>query len=110
MTCPHGRVDARYSSFQEIHGDQYIMISDRHVPRFTEGYQIREKIYGWLSAPDPSSNHNDACDKRQDFTGTWFVDGQPFSDWKNDPDSFILLYGIRMSFAGFLYFLSLSSC
>lgn len=103
MTCPHGCVDARYSSFQEIHGDQYIVISDRHVRRFTEGDQIRDKISQWLLAPDPSSNHIDAYDKLQESTGKWFVDGQQFSDWKNGPDSFILLYGIGASSRDLLF-------
>src|SRR6202451_2575857 len=104
MAFSHARnVDARYCLFQEIHGDQYNVISDPQgmQQRMTEGDPLREKIYRWLSPPDPSSNHNDACEKRQDSTGTWFVEGKQFADWKNDPNSFVWLYGIRTSLQNF---------
>jgi hypothetical protein len=58
--------------------------------------ELRRKIHNWLSAPDPSSNHNDACKKRQPTTGEWFVGGEEFKQWKSDLNSFIWLYGIRM--------------
>ncbi|KAH0547714.1 hypothetical protein FGG08_000204 [Glutinoglossum americanum] len=54
----------------------------------------KRKIYQWLSAPDPSSNHNEACKKRQPTTGTWFIESKQFSDWKANPNSFLWLYGI----------------
>jgi len=55
----------------------------------------RQKILRWLSAPDPSSNYNIACKKRQPTTGAWFVEGEEFADWKKDLGSFIWLHGIR---------------
>jgi hypothetical protein len=54
-----------------------------------------QQIHRWLSAPDPSSNHNDACKMRQPTTGTWFINGEVFKRWKSDLNSFIWLYGIR---------------
>ena len=57
--------------------------------------KLQQKIHLWLSAPDPSSNHNDARKKRQPTTGNWFIDGEKFKQWKHDMDSFIWLHGIR---------------
>ena len=53
-----------------------------------------EKIRGWLSAPDPSSNHNSAQKKKQPTTGEWFTQSREFTDWKTQPRSFIWLHGI----------------
>jgi hypothetical protein len=58
----------------------------------------RQKIHQWLSAPDPSSNYHAALEKRQPTTGTWFIEGQAFADWKSSPHSFIWLHGIRKFF------------
>ena len=55
----------------------------------------RQKILRWLSAPDPSSNHNAACKKQQPTTGAWFIEGDAFANWKEKPRSFIWLHGIR---------------
>ncbi len=55
----------------------------------------RKKIHQWLSPPDPSSNHDAACKKRQPTTGAWFVEGPQFEEWKINPNSFVWLHGIR---------------
>jgi hypothetical protein len=55
----------------------------------------RQKIYQWLSSPDPSSNHNAACKKRQPTTGAWFVRSDQFEEWKMGSNSFLWLHGIR---------------
>jgi hypothetical protein len=57
--------------------------------------ELQQKIHRWLSAPDPSSNHNDACRKRQATTGEWFINGEEFKLWKSGLNSFIWLHGIR---------------
>jgi hypothetical protein len=57
--------------------------------------ELRQKIHLWLSAPDPSSNQNDARKKRQPTTGAWFIDGKKFKQWKHNVNSFIWLHGIR---------------
>ena len=88
-----GYVDASHGVFQEIHGN--VVVHQQGGATLAD--PLREKIYRWLSAPDPSSNHIDAHEKLQDSTGAWFVDGQVFSNWKNEPNSFIWIYGIRMS-------------
>ncbi|KAF8962153.1 hypothetical protein BDZ97DRAFT_2059804, partial [Flammula alnicola] len=47
--------------------------------------QLAEKIYKWLSAPDSSRNRNEALDKRQADTCSWFLDGERFHDWIETP-------------------------
>jgi len=61
---------------------------------FLEDERYR-KIYQWLSPPDPSTNHNAACKKRQSKTGAWFIEGNQFAKWKWSSNSFLWLYGIR---------------
>ena len=57
--------------------------------------ELEQKIYRWLAAPDPSSNHNTACKRHQPTTGGWFIDSDLFKDWKSASGSFIWLHGIR---------------
>jgi len=45
------------------------------------GTQLWEKIYSWLSPPDPSANHNVACDAHHEGTATWFFQGSFFKEW-----------------------------
>ncbi len=52
------------------------------------------KLGKWLSAPDPSSNHNEACAKRQATTGDWFIQSSNFAKWKEDRNSLLWLHGI----------------
>ncbi|KAK6000518.1 hypothetical protein QM012_003764 [Aureobasidium pullulans] len=54
----------------------------------------REKIVRWLSAPDPSINHNNAREKCHEGTGLWFVSSETFERWKMRPKSFLWLHGI----------------
>jgi hypothetical protein len=54
----------------------------------------REKIRRWLSAPDVSSNHNQARRKRQGTTGSWLVKSEQYADWKTTSDSLLWLHGI----------------
>jgi hypothetical protein len=84
-------VDAKHSVWQEIHGNQILIFNN---PQEAEKAKL---IFAWLSAPDPSSNQENAHDKRQDSAGAWLIEGQEFSDWKTDPSSFLVIYGNRTS-------------
>ncbi|KAI9773654.1 MAG: hypothetical protein M1840_006928 [Geoglossum simile] len=53
--------------------------------------EYRQKVYHWLSPPDPTSSHIAACKKRQPTTGSWFTRGRKFAKWKATPDSMIWL-------------------
>ena len=63
----------------------------------TSGDQLREKIQKWLSSPDPSINHNTACDAHQNGTATWFLEGTIYDEWKAT-GSLLWTHGNRMIF------------
>jgi len=39
-------------------------------------------VYTWLTPPDPSTNHNIACEAHHNGTAQWFIQGSTFSEWK----------------------------
>ena len=45
--------------------------------------QLRENIHRWLSPPDPSTNHNIACDTHHKKTATWFFEGNIYREWRS---------------------------
>ena len=53
----------------------------------------KKDIMGWLSAPDPSTNYQNSCRSRHAETGSWFLKGEDFSQWKMDANSFLWLHG-----------------
>ena len=55
----------------------------------------QEKIYEWLSPPDPFSNHNTARQRHEPLMGHWFINGKEFEEWRSRPNSIIWLHGIR---------------
>ncbi|MCJ1270793.1 hypothetical protein MMC22_010690 [Lobaria immixta] len=59
--------------------------------------QYREKVDKWLGAPDPSLNHNNACEKRQQTTGSWVMEGKQYFDWKLRLNSLLWIHGIEFS-------------
>lgn len=52
------------------------------------------KIEKWLSPPDPSTNLNKAQKERQEGTGSWFLESEPFKDWKSGIHQNLWLHGI----------------
>lgn len=54
-------------------------------------------IRAWLKAPDATINHNAACEKRLTSTGSWFVEGQRFAGWLEEPNSFLWINGLAGS-------------
>jgi hypothetical protein len=61
----------------------------------TEGLQ-QEKLWEWLSPPDPSINHNIARKAHHKGTTSWFFQGGIFREWKSFP-SLLWVHGKRMS-------------
>jgi hypothetical protein len=82
---------AMQNTTQEIQNATSDIQNDTRSTRIDD---LRETIYRWLSAPDPSVNHNEACNRRHTDTGTWFVSSQTFDNWKRYPNSFLWLHGI----------------
>ena len=54
------------------------------------------KIHEWIKAPDASPSYNAARKKHQPGTGSWFINGPQFLEWKEQPGSLLWLYGGRM--------------
>ena len=48
----------------------------------------------WLSAPDPSSNHEAAIAQRHGNSGRWLLQHEAFSRWKKSRNSLLWLWGI----------------
>ncbi|KAI9705786.1 MAG: hypothetical protein M1820_005034 [Bogoriella megaspora] len=53
----------------------------RNVLQMVRAAQLSEKIRLWLNAPDPTSNHTDACNKKHPSTGRWFVEDAVYTRW-----------------------------
>ena len=60
--------------------------SDRYIP---SGNNIRN----WLSSIDTSGNYNEARKKCQDQTGSWFIEGETFNEWKEEADKLLWIRG-----------------
>ena len=57
--------------------------ADHGVLRILPEKQLRESVHKWLSPPDPSTNHNIACDTHHKKTASWFFQGSIFQEWKS---------------------------
>ncbi|KAL8956660.1 MAG: hypothetical protein Q9193_005878 [Seirophora villosa] len=73
----HKKVDTLTSRTTAIHEDA------RH-----------KTIFQWLGPPDNSLNFTEACRKRQESTGEWFLKNQQYADWQAQPNTLIWLHGI----------------
>ena len=63
------------------------LISMKADSRFRE-------INNWLSPPDPSTNLNHAKERRHEGTGSWFLESEPFKEWKSGSRQCLWLHGI----------------
>ena len=77
-------VDALHDTTQQVHQGVGALQMKENMNRITK----------WLSAPDPSINHNEASKRHHDGTGLWFVHGGAFKEWKKQTRSFLWLHGI----------------
>ena len=62
---------------------------------WTKAEKTRADILRRFSHPDPSENHNNACEHRncRAGTGRWFLDGPLFQQFKTIPGSMCWLHG-----------------
>ncbi|KAH6957785.1 hypothetical protein BKA56DRAFT_680678 [Ilyonectria sp. MPI-CAGE-AT-0026] len=68
----------------DIKTDVHAMRTDSHAA----------SIESWLSPADPSTNINKAKRSRHIGTGTWFLNSDPFAEWKIGLRWHLWLYGI----------------
>ena len=60
------------------------------------GNQLRQDLRRWLSPPDPSTNHNIACNAHHKGTSTWFFEGRMYKEWKStSSNSLLWIHGKR---------------
>ncbi|KAI9443160.1 hypothetical protein H4582DRAFT_1922809, partial [Lactarius indigo] len=57
---------------------------DSNVKKIREGSRARSDLQRWMSPPNPSINHNLACDTHRNGTTTWFAQGNAFDEWKKN--------------------------
>jgi len=61
------------------------------------GNQLRQDLRRWLSPPDPSTNHNIACNAHHKGTATWFFEGRTYKEWKSTgSESLLWIHGKRV--------------
>lgn len=70
-------IDAKHAS-QEI--DEVKLVLDQ-----VRASQLSNDLRSWLQAPDATTNHHDACNKRHASTGLWFVEGLKYQTWLQNP-------------------------
>ncbi|KAI4278333.1 MAG: hypothetical protein LQ337_001102 [Flavoplaca oasis] len=52
------------------------------------------RMLQWLSNEDPLISHNRAVQRKQEGTGSWYLESESFSHWRKSPNSLAWLYGI----------------
>jgi hypothetical protein len=64
---------------------------------------LQKDILGWLSPPDPWTNHHAACELRHRGTAEWFIYGNTFPEWRTSevPDSLLWVHGKRLLIPSF---------
>ena len=72
----------------------HLISTDYRTSRIISENQLRENIHRWLSSPDPSTNHNIACDTQHKKIATWFFQGSIFREWKST-GSLLWIHGKR---------------
>lgn len=65
----------------------------KEIATLLRANQVSYEFRSWLNAPDAIFNFNEACDKKHENTGLWFVEGSTFSSWLEQRNSFMWLNG-----------------
>jgi hypothetical protein len=58
------------------------------------GDKLQQDVRNWLSPPDPWKNHNLARESRHGGTGTWWIEGDAYAEWKSS-GSLLWVHGKR---------------
>jgi archaellum component FlaC len=91
------RVKEMAGDVDEIRRLSFNLTSTDHVVLLIlSGDQLRESTHEWLSPPDPSTNHNIACDTHHKKTAAWFFQGRIYQEWK-ETGSLLWIHGKRLS-------------
>ena len=79
-------------TYEDIRLIRNIALEVQQDFRSTQDTAYQKKIYDWLSAPDPSTNHNRACRSRQATAGSWLLESEAYTRWI-DQRSLLWLHG-----------------
>jgi hypothetical protein len=61
---------------------------------------LQQDVRNWLSPPDPWKNHNLARGSRHSGTGSWWIEGGDYAEWKSSGfNSILWIHGKRQYFA-----------
>jgi len=61
------------------------------ISNYDEG---KKQILEWLDAPNPSNHYNAAREKHCEGTGSWFLHGETYDNWKREADLPVIIYGL----------------
>lgn len=64
--------------------------------------QHRRDVHNWLAAPSPQSNYETSRKAREAGTGSWFIEGTQYQDWKSNSGSLLWVTGGRKYFDNLL--------
>ncbi|KAL8647369.1 MAG: hypothetical protein Q9226_006457 [Calogaya cf. arnoldii] len=67
---------------EDVHGLKDVVERARNKADLERLEEEKRLIQGWLSAPDPSINHNRAQQSHHVETGSWFLGSDEFKRWK----------------------------
>ena len=60
------------------------------------GDKLQQDVWHWLSPPDPWKNHDLVHKSRHNRTGTWWIQGESYREWKlSGPSSLLWINGKR---------------
>jgi len=78
----------------------FVRVADqKHYDCFA-GDEVQQKVRDWLSPPDPWKNHKIACETQLTGTGTWWIQGQAYTEWNSaGPSALLWIHGKRGCFA-----------
>ncbi|KAH9971083.1 hypothetical protein BGW80DRAFT_1253517 [Lactifluus volemus] len=65
-----------------------IMDGDTSHAKKEKADQMRRDLQHWLSPPDPSKNHNIACEARYDGTTKWLIQSDTLVNWQSSGSLF----------------------
>jgi hypothetical protein len=71
---------------------------DRYTISLLRLEEERNRILARLNGKNQSKIIGDVLHEREDGTGSWFLDGHDFKDWRSEPAFLILLSGSGMLF------------
>ena len=84
-----------YVIYLTHHAVTNVLSESEVAPGATAQRTEQLRMLQWLSSEDPSISHNRAIQKKQQGTGSWYLESTDFDQWRSSSHSLAWLYGIR---------------